>query len=64
MLGKRTLQVIQSSVEALNGRGQSDAESGLRVFKDRPRPNPLQSYGAEFTAALEKLPLRRQSAAD
>ena len=30
-----------------------DPGAGLRVFKGRPRENLLQSYGAEFTQALE-----------
>jgi hypothetical protein len=50
----RSAETLQGFVDALNGKGKSDAESSLRVFKDRPRPNLLQSYGADFTAAIEK----------
>lgn len=50
-------EALKSFVEALNGQGQSETDSSLRVFKDRPRNNLLQSYGAEFTAALERLPV-------
>lgn len=32
-----------------------DARAGLRVFKDRPRANLVQSYGPEFTQALAAL---------
>lgn len=51
----RTPQRVRAFVDALNGRGDSDAQSGLRVFKDRPRPHVLQTYGPEFTTALEAL---------
>ena len=50
----RSAETLQGFVDALNGKGKSDAESSLRVFKDRPRQNLLQSYGADFTAAIEK----------
>ena len=54
--GDATPHVVKGFVDALNGAGQSQAESGLRVFKDRPRNNLLLSYGPEFTAALETSP--------
>ncbi len=38
-------------------RAIGDAKAGLRLFKARPRPNIVQSYGPEFTQALEALPL-------
>ena len=41
---------------ALNAGTPGDAKAGLRVFKGRPRSNVLQSYGPEFTAALEVSP--------
>jgi hypothetical protein len=46
---------LEAFSQALNGLGKSDIESSLRVFKQRPRSNLLQSYGIEFTTALEKL---------
>jgi hypothetical protein len=52
----RSPEALNNFVAALNGKGKINAESSLRVFKDRPRPNLLQSYGAEFTEALEKAP--------
>ena len=37
----------------LNNGLPGDARAGLRVFKGRPHDNLVQSYGADFTAALE-----------
>lgn len=42
---------------ALNAGAPGDAKAGLRVFKGRPRTNVLQSYGVEFTEALETSPV-------
>ena len=42
---------------ALNAGSPGDAKAGLRLFKARPHPNIVQSYGPEFTQALEALPL-------
>ena len=42
---------------ALNARQAPDAEGSLRIFKDRPRPNLVQSYGEAFAKALEKQPV-------
>ena len=50
----RTPEALKPFVEALNGRGKSDVDSSLRVFKDRPRGNLVQGYGETFTAALER----------
>ena len=40
----------------LNANGGGDANAGLRVFKDRPQANVVQSYGADFSRALEQAP--------
>jgi hypothetical protein len=45
---------LQAFVDSLNGRGQSDVDSSLNVFKDRPRANLVGSYGEAFAAALEQ----------
>jgi hypothetical protein len=42
---------------ALNAGAPGDAKAGLRLFKARPHPNIVQSYGPEFSQALEALPL-------
>ena len=41
---------------ALNAGATSDEKAGLHVFKARPRPTIVQSYGPEFAEALEALP--------
>jgi hypothetical protein len=50
----RTTEKLSAFVLALNGRGTSDAESSLNVFRDRPRANLEQSYGPEFLSGLER----------
>lgn len=42
---------------ALNEGTPSDIEAGLRIFKARPLPTIVQSYGPEFAAALQSAPL-------
>lgn len=54
--GKRTDDVARSFADALNSGMPGDLEAGLRVFTARPHANIVQSYGAEFAAALEALP--------
>lgn len=44
---------VRSFVAALNGGMPGDAKAGLRVFKGRPHANLVQSYGPDFTKALE-----------
>lgn len=46
---------LKTFVSALNGKGQSKLDSSLEIFKDRPRFTIVDSYGDEFTQALEKL---------
>lgn len=41
---------------ALNAGAPGDAKAGLRVFKARPHPTIVQSYGPEFAQALAALP--------
>ncbi len=48
--------------DALNAGASGDVGAGLRVFKGRPRENLLQSYGPEFTQALEAAPPLRWQA--
>jgi hypothetical protein len=47
---------LQGLVDTLNGKSKASAESSLRVFKQRPRPNLVTSYGEAFTKALEGAP--------
>ncbi|MET0532596.1 MAG: peptidylprolyl isomerase [Steroidobacter sp.] len=54
--GDSSEATVRSFVSALNSGTAPDVEAGLRVFTDRPRGNLVQSYGTEFTAALETSP--------
>jgi len=50
------LDVMQRFAVALNSnQDEPGIESSLRVFRDRPRSNLLQSYGKDFTEAIEQL---------
>lgn len=54
--GKPSESELKNFVNALNGKGKSDVDSSLEIFKDRPRFTIVDGYGEDFTAALEKLP--------
>jgi hypothetical protein len=54
--GKPSEDELKIFVNALNGKGKSDVDSSLEIFKDRPRFTIVDGYGEEFAAALEKLP--------
>lgn len=54
--GKPSAEEMKKFINALNGKGKSDVDSSLEIFKDRPRFTVVDGYGEEFTAALEKLP--------
>ena len=50
------LEALRRFAVALNSnQDEPGIESSLRVFRDRPRSNLLQSYGKEFTEAIEQL---------
>jgi len=49
-----TEQLIQFA-SALNGKGKSDMESSLRIFKDRPRKSLNDAYGDKFAMDLAAL---------
>lgn len=50
------LDALQRFAVALNSnQDEPGIESSLRVFRDRPRSNLLQSYGKDFTEAIEQL---------
>lgn len=50
------LEAMQRFAVALNNnKDEPGIESSLRVFRDRPRSNLLQSYGKDFTEAIEQL---------
>ena len=51
--GDTSEAAVRSFVAALNAGAPSDAQAGLRVFKDRPLANLVQSYGPDFHKELE-----------
>ena len=57
LAGDTTDEAMNSLVSALNRDAQGEAKGGLRVFKSRPRNTVVDSFGIEFTAALEQLPI-------
>lgn len=59
--GDATAEKLQKFAAALNAQQVPDTEGSLRIFKDRPRPNLVQSYGLAFADAIEKQPPGRWS---
>jgi hypothetical protein len=56
LAGESSEAAVRAFVSALNAGAAPDVEAGLRVFTARPHGNLVQSYGAEFAAALEASP--------
>ena len=56
LTGNASEAAVREFVTALNSGTPGDAKAGLRVFKARPRPSLVDSFGAEFTQALEQAP--------
>jgi len=56
LAGDTSESAVRTFVDALNGGTPGDAQAGLRVFKDRPQANLVQSYGADFAKELEESP--------
>ncbi|HEV7607084.1 MAG TPA: peptidylprolyl isomerase [Steroidobacteraceae bacterium] len=54
--GDRSESAARAFTTALNAGTPGDTEAGLRVFTARPQDNIVQSYGAEFAAALAAAP--------
>jgi hypothetical protein len=54
--GDTSERAVRAFVSALNSGTSPDVEAGLRVFTERPHNNIVQSYGADFAAALEASP--------
>lgn len=57
LIGDSSPAAASKLIEALSRGVQGNTQSGLRIFKARPRGNLVTSYGAEFTAALEQMPV-------
>ncbi|MDH4391579.1 MAG: peptidylprolyl isomerase [Aquabacterium sp.] len=49
-----TEAMARALAATLNASSGGEANAGLRVFKGRPQANIVQSYGADFSQALEK----------
>jgi hypothetical protein len=62
VVGDSRPETVRDFVAAIVAGKHNDTPGDLRVFKARPRPNLVQSYGAEFTAALEALPVGQWAA--
>ena len=54
--GKPSTDDLKNFIDALNGKGHSQIDSSLEIFKDRPRFTIVDGYGENFTQSLEKLP--------
>jgi hypothetical protein len=52
LAGENSEAAVRGFVKALNAGTPGDIGAGLRVFKNRPESNLVQSYGEEFAAAL------------
>ena len=57
LVGDRSENSVRAFVSSLNAGAPGEARADLRVFKNRPRDNLVQSYGAEFATALEASPV-------
>lgn len=62
VVGDSTPLGLETFAAALNGTARSDTQSDLRIFKDRPRSNLVESYGRDFAERLERLPMGRWQA--
>lgn len=52
--GEASEAAVRDFVAQLNSGTPGDAQAGLRVFKDRPHDNLVQSYSADFPKLLEE----------
>jgi hypothetical protein len=59
LTGETGEAAVRAFVDALNAGAGGDAQAGLRVFKGRPHGSIVESYGADFAAALESAPVGR-----
>ena len=55
--GEKSEAALRAFASELNAGTQTEIEAGLRVFKDRPHENVVQSYGESFANELEKSPI-------
>ncbi len=62
IVGDATPQSTQTFVDALNADAASETKSDLRSFRQRPRGNLVESYGAAFADAMDRAPRERWQA--
>jgi len=55
--GDRSETAARAFAQSMNAGIPGDVQAGLRVFTARPHENIVQSYGAEFAAAIEAAPV-------
>lgn len=55
VVGDSTPESLETFASALNGTARSDTQSDLRVFRDRPHTNLVESYGGDFAARLAQI---------
>ncbi len=58
LAGEQSESRVRALVANLSNGSGGDTDAGLRVFKARPQPNLDQSYGPDFTKALQALPVQ------
>ena len=54
--GDNSETAVRAFAAALNAGTPGETKAGLRIFKDRPQNNIVQSYGDEFAEALRQSP--------
>ncbi len=57
LAGENSEATVRALVANLNSSPAGDAKADLRVFKQRPRGNLVQSYGEDFAKQLEEAPV-------
>lgn len=55
--GDHSETAVRAFVATLNTGTPGDTKAGLRIFKDRPQANIIQSYGDAFAEALRQAPI-------
>jgi hypothetical protein len=54
--GVQPAEQLKLFADTLNGKGKTQIESTLEIFKDRPKFSVVEGYGEAFTKALIELP--------
>lgn len=55
LVGEATEEAARRLADTLNGGAGGEVEAGLRVYKDRPHANLVQSFGEDFPNALAEM---------